>query len=99
MKTLLNISNILIIILIASVTTTQAAVTNEIKIERYAVLGAWVLFAITMLVTYLVWRKRTKAIIQHTNKIRTRTYEIMDHGKRVIVTKKLANPKNSKSVA
>jgi ABC-type transport system involved in cytochrome bd biosynthesis fused ATPase/permease subunit len=96
MKTLIYTINILIIILFVSVTGAQAAVTSEIKMERYAVLGAWLLFGVTMLITYLIWRKKSKNILHHTNnKVRIKSYEMMDHGRRVIVTKKLPASKSS----
>src|SRR4051812_5043433 len=95
MKTLLYTINILIIILFVSVTGAQAAVSNEIKMERIAVLGAWLLFGITMLITYMIWRKKSKTIVHHANKIRTRSYEMMDHGRRIIVTKKIPASKSS----
>jgi hypothetical protein len=95
MKTLIYTINILIIILFVSVTAAQAAVTTEIKMERIAVLGAWTLFAVTMLITYLIWRKKAKTIVHHANKMRIKSYEMMDRGRRIIVTKKLPASKNS----
>jgi len=103
MKTLIYIFNALMLIIFATINSAQAAAmtaANEIKIERYAVLGCWFLFAVSMIITYMIWKKKSKAIVHHTNKIRTRTYEIIDHGKRIIITKKLPDSKKpTKSVA
>ena len=100
MKTLIYTINILIIILFVSLTGAQAAVTSEIKMERYAVLGAWLLFGITMLITYLMWRKKSKNMVHPANKVRIKRHETMDHGRRVVVTKKLSASKSpSKKVA
>jgi hypothetical protein len=98
MKTVIYIFNTLMMIFIASINNANAftlSSTSELKIERYAVIAAWSIFAICLLVTYLVWRKKAKRPSSPAIKQRTRTYEILDHGKRIIVTRKLQEPKAS----
>jgi hypothetical protein len=103
MKNVLYIFNILMMIIFASINNAQASAmtaSNELKIERYAVLSAWFFFGVCLLITYLVWKKKSQTIVRHANKLRTKTYEIIDHGKRIVVTKKLPDSKKStKNVA
>jgi hypothetical protein len=65
------------------------AVGNEFRQERYAFAATWVLFALVMLITFVIWRRKSKAIRQHAQNFKIKTYEVISHGKRMVVTRKI----------
>jgi hypothetical protein len=73
------------------------AIGNQFKQERYAFVATWIIFAALMLITYLIWKRKSKASLgQHAAKFKTKTYEIMSHGKRMVITKKINIEPNKK---
>ena len=66
------------------------AVGNEFKHERYAFAATWVIFALVIMITFvLVWKRKSKALHQQARNFKIKTYEIISHGKRMVVTKKI----------
>jgi uncharacterized membrane protein len=89
MKKLFYILTSIILFFFAAVSNAYAA-SDEYTHERLAFAVTWVIFGAMFLVGYLLWRKKAKAAISHhAAKFRTKTYEIMSHGRRMVITKKI----------
>jgi len=90
MKKLIYIFTSVVLFFFATISNANAS-GNEFKYERFAFGATWLIFAAIILTTYLVWKKRSKTTIsQHAAKFRTKTYEIISHGKRMVITKKIS---------
>ncbi|HXA00699.1 MAG TPA: hypothetical protein VNW99_01855 [Cytophagaceae bacterium] len=90
MRKLLYILTSIVLFFFAAIGNAYAA-SDEFTHERYAFAATWVIFGALFLTVYLVWKKRKSKITmsQHAAKFRTKTYEIMSHGKRMVITKKI----------
>ncbi|MFL5730665.1 MAG: hypothetical protein ACJ75J_14350 [Cytophagaceae bacterium] len=88
MRKLLYILSTIVLFVFATMSNVYA-IGNEFKQERYAFAATWVIFLGAMLATYIVWKKRSRSIKQHATNFKVKTYEIISHGKRMVVTKKI----------
>jgi hypothetical protein len=89
MKKLLYIFTSIVLFFFAAMGNAYA-VGTEFSNERYAFGVTAVIFAVVILITYLVWKRKSKTTIsQHAAKFKTKTYEIMSHGKRMVITKRI----------
>jgi hypothetical protein len=89
MKKLLYIFTSVVLFLFAAMGNAYA-VGNEFRNERYAFGATALMFSVVILITYLVWKKRTKTTMsQHAAKFRIKTFEVINHGKRMVITKRV----------
>jgi hypothetical protein len=95
MKKLLYILSTVILFFFSAMSNVYA-IGNEFKHERYAFAATWVIFALLVLITYVIWKRKSKSIRDHANNFRVKTYEIIRHGKRMVVTKKISTEPNKK---
>jgi hypothetical protein len=89
MKKLLYILSTVILFFFSAMSNVYA-IGNEFKLERYAFGATWVLFSLLILITFVIWKRKSKAIREHANNFRVKTYEVIRHGKRMVVTKKIS---------
>jgi hypothetical protein len=94
MKKLLYILSAIVLFFFSAMSNVYA-IGTEFRHERYAFGATWVLFALIMLITFVIWRRKSKAISQHARNFKVKTYEVISHGKRMVVTRKI-NPEPTK---
>jgi hypothetical protein len=95
MKKLLYILSTVVLFFFSAMSNAYA-IGNEFKHERYAFAATWVLFAFLLLITFVIWKRKSRLIRQQANNFRIKTYEIISHGKRMVVTKKISTEPNKK---